>query len=77
MKKNRDEKILTIIHTYMEIPQGNSLCSSLKQAKCHFFHLLNQRTGGQKRSCLGRGTIGSSGRAEDVGEGCRRGIWYK
>jgi hypothetical protein len=26
-----------IIHMYMEMPQGNSLCSSLKQAKMSFF----------------------------------------
>jgi hypothetical protein len=39
MKKNRgDEPIVIIIHTYMEISQGNSLCSFLyhKQAKMSF-----------------------------------------
>jgi hypothetical protein len=37
-KKNRgDEPIQVMIHIYMEIPQGNLLCSYLKQ---------NQKTGG-------------------------------
>jgi hypothetical protein len=36
-KKNRgDERIWVVIHIYMEVPQGNSLCSYLKQ-NCHFF----------------------------------------
>jgi hypothetical protein len=36
MKKNRkDEPIGVIIHVYMEMSQGNSLCSYLKQ-KCLF-----------------------------------------
>jgi hypothetical protein len=39
----------------MEILQGNSLCSYLKQTKFHFFLLQNQRTGGQNRSYLGMG----------------------
>jgi hypothetical protein len=39
MKKNReDEPIEVIIHIYMEISQGNSLCSYIyKQAKTSFF----------------------------------------
>jgi hypothetical protein len=40
MKKIRvDEPVGVIIHTYMEISQGNTLCSYiyLKQEKCHFF----------------------------------------
>jgi hypothetical protein len=39
MKKNRDEPIGVIMHIYMEIPQGSSLCSYLylKQAKMSFF----------------------------------------
>jgi ribosomal protein S26 len=37
-KKNRgDEPIWAIIHLYMEVPQGNSLCRYLKQAKMSFF----------------------------------------
>jgi hypothetical protein len=46
MKKNRgDEPIGVIIHTYMEIAQGNSLCSYLylRQAKmsCVSFYLFS------------------------------------
>jgi hypothetical protein len=42
----------------MEVPQGNSLCSYLKQAKMSlfsfsFFLKQNQGTGGQNKSCLG------------------------
>jgi hypothetical protein len=36
----------------MEISQGNSLHSYLKQ-KYHFFLLQNQRKGGQNKCCLG------------------------
>jgi hypothetical protein len=40
-KKNRGDKpIPAIIYTYMEMPQGNPLCSYLKQAKTSFFFLL-------------------------------------
>jgi hypothetical protein len=35
MKKNRDDQNWAIIH--MEIPQGNALCSYLKQAKMSFY----------------------------------------
>jgi hypothetical protein len=37
MKKNRDEPIQDIIHMYMEMSQGHSLCSYYKQAKMSFF----------------------------------------
>jgi hypothetical protein len=38
MKKNRGDKtIQVIIHIYMEMSQGNSLCSYLKPAKMSFF----------------------------------------
>jgi hypothetical protein len=40
MKKNREDKPTgTLIHTYMEISQGNFLCSYLylKKAKISFF----------------------------------------
>jgi hypothetical protein len=50
--------------------QGNSLCSYLKQAKCHFlniFLLQNWRTGGQSMACLGNWYQCS----EDVGKGGR------
>jgi hypothetical protein len=47
----------TILHINMEIQQGNSMCSYLKQPKISFFSssllIQNQRTGGLNRSCLG------------------------
>jgi hypothetical protein len=52
----------------MKVPQGNSLCSYLKQAKNVIFFLLqNQRTERWDRSCLGE--IGTSGSEEEVGKG--------
>jgi hypothetical protein len=72
MKKIRGDKpIWVIIHTYIEISQGNSLCSYLYlKLKCHvfilsflFFLLYNQRRGGQNESCPG-------GRAGTNGGGC-------
>jgi hypothetical protein len=43
-KIREDEPIRVIIHTYMEILQGNSLCSYLylKQTKVSFFFLLQK-----------------------------------
>jgi hypothetical protein len=43
MKKNRDEPIGVIIHIYMEISQGNSLCSYLylQKIKMSFFFLFS------------------------------------
>jgi hypothetical protein len=51
MEKDRGESIRVIIHIYIEMSQGNSLYSYLKQTKMSF--LQNQRTGEQNRSCLG------------------------
>jgi hypothetical protein len=67
MKKNRgDEPIGVVIHIYMEISQGNSLCNYLylEQTKMSFF-LQNQRAEG------GKG-FGTSGRGEVVGKGLGR-----
>jgi hypothetical protein len=50
----------------MEMSQGNSLCSYLKQTKMSFFQ--KQRTGRQKDPVLG---VGISGRG-DIRKGCRR-----
>jgi hypothetical protein len=75
MKKNREEPIKVLIHTYMEMSQGNSLCSHLIQAKMSlfffflFFLLQNWRTGRWNRSA--RGGIGTSEGGEVVGKGCR------
>jgi hypothetical protein len=60
MKKNREDKSnWAIIHTFMDVPQRNSMCSYLKQEKnVIFFSFLliqNQGTGGQNRSCQGGG----------------------
>jgi hypothetical protein len=62
----------------MEVPQGNSQCSYLKQQKYHFLLTLllllllqNQRMGGQNRSCLGRKglvPVGGGGGEEMVKE---------
>jgi hypothetical protein len=53
----------------MEMSQGNSLYSYLKQTKCHYFPLQDQRTGGQNRSCL----LGwYQWKGEDVRKGCRK-----
>jgi hypothetical protein len=42
-REKEDEPNQVIIHTYMEISQGNNL----KQTKrSFFFHLQNQKTGG-------------------------------
>jgi hypothetical protein len=72
-KKNQgDEPIWVIIHIYMEMSQGNFLCSCLKLTKLSiFFSLLqSQRTGGKNRSCMGE--VGTSGRGDEVGKGYGR-----
>jgi hypothetical protein len=61
MKKNKGDEIIgVIIHIYMEISQGNSLCSYLylKLAKMSFFSFLyfplqNRRISERNRSCWG------------------------
>jgi hypothetical protein len=58
-KKNRgDEPIQAIIHINMEVPQGNSMFSYIKQAKMSvfFFLLQNWKTGRQNVSFLTRGS---------------------
>jgi hypothetical protein len=75
MKKIRGDKPSgVIIHTYMKISQGNSMCTYLYlKLKCHtfiFFLLQNQRTGGWNRSCLGWGKgLGNSESGEVAGKG--------
>jgi hypothetical protein len=75
MKKYRgDEPISVIIHIYMEISQGNALCSYLyfKQTKMSFFFSLqNRRTGGWNRSFPEMGA-GTRGREEVARKGSRR-----
>jgi hypothetical protein len=75
MKKNRvDEPTCVTVHTYMEMSQGNSLCSYLKQAKMPLFFsflLQNERTGGQTDSAPGMEGC-YSGTGEVAGDGCKR-----
>jgi uncharacterized membrane protein YjfL (UPF0719 family) len=78
MKKNRgDELIGVIAYIYMDISQGNSLCSylNLKQATTVIFlfsfsstKLENKR---MQQVCGGR-RAGTSGMGEVVGKGGRR-----
>jgi hypothetical protein len=77
MKKIRGDKpIRIIIHTCMEMSQGNSLYSYLYlKPKCHVFHFLffllqNQRKGGHKSCPAGR--TGTSGKGEVLGKWGRR-----
>jgi hypothetical protein len=64
MKIRGDEPVGVIIHRYMEISQGNTLCSTFisNKQKCHAFFFLsfifllqNWRLGGQNRSWPERG----------------------
>jgi hypothetical protein len=58
-----------MIHIYMEMSQGNSLCSYLKQAKMSFVFLLqNWRSGELSRFYLGVGRVSISGRGGTGGE---------
>jgi hypothetical protein len=84
MRKNRGkEPIWVIIHIYMEISQGNSLCSLcsylyLKQGKMSFFLLFpffhfsstKSEDRGQNRSC--RGAVSVPVLGDVAGKGCRR-----
>jgi hypothetical protein len=58
------------MHIYMEISQGNSLCTILNQQKCHFyfFYKIKEQKG---RTGLIRG-VGTSGKGEEEGKGCWR-----
>jgi hypothetical protein len=68
MKKNRgDEPIGVITHIYMEMTQGNPLCSYLKQTKIFFFLLKIREQ--EDRSCLGGGGVSTSGRGRRWGKG--------
>jgi hypothetical protein len=55
----------------MEMPQGNSLCIYLKQAKISFFFFIYKIREQEGRTGLARG-IGTSGGGDVVGKGCRR-----
>jgi hypothetical protein len=69
MKKNRgdEEPIRIIMHIYMEMSQGNSLCSYFKQTKIviFFFYKIREQEG-ETGPVWG---VGISGQVEDVGKG--------
>jgi hypothetical protein len=54
----------------MEVPQGNSLCSYLKQPKisCFSSSFLIQNLENRRMKQLLPGEVGTSGRGEDVGK---------
>jgi hypothetical protein len=60
------------MHIYMDVPQGNSLCSYLKQAKCHFFFLSFAKSENRRAEQVLRGRSWGGGMEEEVGEGCKR-----
>jgi hypothetical protein len=55
------------MHIYMEMSQGNSLYSYVKQKCLFFFQKMEKRRA--NRSCLG---VATSGRGEDIRKGYRR-----
>jgi hypothetical protein len=74
VKKIRGDKpIGVIIHTYMEISQGNSLYLKLKCYVFHFMFSLRQNwgKGGQNKSCSGQ-RAGTSGKGEVMGKRGRK-----
>jgi hypothetical protein len=81
MKNNReDEPIWLTIHIYMEMSQGDFLCSYVKQAKMLFkkiFFLQNRRAGGWTRSYLGGDGGCNGGKGRWWGKGRGECIWCK
>jgi hypothetical protein len=80
MKKIKGDKLIgVIIHTHMEVAQGNSLCGLLylKQAKmsclsfCLFFFSSTKSENGKEEQILPRGRAGASGRGEVMEKGGR------
>jgi hypothetical protein len=71
-KKNRGDKpIWTKIHIYMEISQGNSLYSYLKQKKSSFFSFIKWEKR-RAEQILSWGEGGTNGRRENVGKWCKK-----
>jgi hypothetical protein len=61
MKKNKgDEPIWPIVHVQMEVSQGNSLCSYLKQANMLFFFFYKIRDQEGRTGLIW--VVGTSGR---------------
>jgi hypothetical protein len=64
-----------IIHTYMEVPQGNSLCSYLKEAKMLFFSLSFAESENRREERAlpgGWGEFDASGKGEEAGKNYRK-----
>jgi hypothetical protein len=62
MKKNRkDETIHVIIHIDIVMPQGNSLCSYLKQEKMPFLILSSKKSQWKGRTSLAGWGVVSNG----------------
>jgi hypothetical protein len=71
MKKiRRDKQIGVIMHIYMEISQGNSLCIYLylKHAKMSFLSYFFYKTRKQEGGTGPGGEVGTSGRGEVTGK---------
>jgi hypothetical protein len=54
----------------MEVPQRNSLCSYLKQAKLSFFSFTKSEN--RRAEQVLPGEVGTSGRGEEAGKGCKK-----
>jgi hypothetical protein len=63
-----------MIHIYMEMSQGNSLCSCLKQKNTSFFFffLQNQKRQEGRTGPVWRSRVDTSGREEEVDKQCGR-----
>jgi hypothetical protein len=59
----------SIIHTYMEVPQGNSLCSYLKQAKMSFLLSFFAESENRWAERVLPGGVDTNGMEEEVGKG--------
>jgi hypothetical protein len=80
MKKNReDESIWVLIHIYIEMSQGKSLCSYLitNNQKCHFFLLSSIKSNRREEQVLPDRGIGTSGRERSQRKVGRGKIQYK
>jgi hypothetical protein len=54
------------------VPQGNSLCKYLKQAKLSFFFLSLAKSKNRREEQILPGGIDTSRRGKDMGKGCKR-----
>jgi hypothetical protein len=56
----------------MEVPQGNSLCNYVKQAKMSFPFSFVCKIENRKGDQVLLGRVDTSGKGEDVENGCKR-----